>query len=87
MLLLSACSARIEYPPTAGIVLKPDAININTATAAELESLPHIGKKTAQAIVEFREQNGPFRRVEQVMLIRGLSERRFVEMRPFIRAE
>jgi competence ComEA-like helix-hairpin-helix protein len=62
-------------------------VNINTATAAEIESLPHVGTKTAEAIVKFREANGPFRRVEQVMLIRGISESRFQEMRPYLRVE
>ncbi|HEV7701561.1 MAG TPA: helix-hairpin-helix domain-containing protein [Pyrinomonadaceae bacterium] len=87
VLVISACSTRVEFAPASTASLERNAINVNTATVAELESLPYVGKKTADAIVEFRERNGPFRRVEQVMLIRGLSERRFAEMRPFIRAE
>lgn len=84
--LLAGCSQRVEYPPTR-LAASPDAININLATVDELERLPHIGRKTAEAIVAFREQNGQFRRVEQLMLVRGMSEARFAELRPMLRIE
>ncbi|HVF46536.1 MAG TPA: helix-hairpin-helix domain-containing protein, partial [Pyrinomonadaceae bacterium] len=65
--LLTACSSRQENAG-AGAKLFSAAntppININTASADELERLPHIGRKTAEAIVDFRVKNGPFRRVE-----------------------
>jgi competence protein ComEA len=83
---MAACSARVEYErPIA--VSSPDAININTATADDLERLPHVGRKTAEAIVEFRNDNGPFRRVEHLLQIRGMSEKRFDELRPLVRAD
>ena len=63
------------------------AININTATVDQLEKLPGIGQKTAESIVSYRSENGPFRRVEHIMLIRGVSERRFLELKPFLIAE
>jgi len=63
------------------------ALNINTATVDEFEALPHIGRKTAEAIVQFRNDNGPFRRVEYLMQIRGISEKRLAELRPFIKAD
>ena len=85
-LMVAACSARVEYEQPY-VVESPDAVNINTATAGELERLPHIGRATAEAIVQFRTENGPFRRLEHLMLIRGLSERRFAELRPLLRAE
>lgn len=85
-MLAASCSSRIEYdPPIAAI--SADALNINTASADELERLPSIGPKTAESIVEFRTENGPFRRVEHLMLIRGVSERRFAELRPHVRIE
>lgn len=65
----------------------PHAININTASVEELEELPHIGRKTAEAIVQFRSENGPFRRVESLMQIRGVSEKRFIEMRHLLKTE
>lgn len=81
-----ACSARVVHeqsPQTASL----GAININVASADELEKLPGIGRKTADTIIAFRNENGPFRRVEYLMLIRGISEERFIELRPYIRAE
>lgn len=76
----AACTQRVEYP----LVEQPpsqNAINLNTASAEELESLPYIGRRTAEAIIAFREKNGPFRRPEQLLLIRGISESRFLEIR------
>lgn len=69
---------------------KPDAsnaaalININLANEAELSSLPHIGQTLARRIVEFRELNGPFRRPEHLLLVDGISEKRFREIRPLV---
>ena len=95
ILLLSAitvsfigCSTRQVYQSTADIVpTASDALNINTATADQLEKLPHIGRKTAETIVQFREENGPFRRAENLLQIRGVSEKRFLELRQFLKAE
>lgn len=84
---ISACSTRFEYDRTSAFIASPSSININIASADELEKLPGIGRKTAETIIAFRKENGPFRRVEHLMLIRGLSEERFIELRPHIRAE
>jgi len=86
-LLLAACSARRDYTSRVSIDPPAAVVDINTASAAQLEALPHVGQKTAEAIVAFRDQNGPFRRPEDVMLIRGMSEQRFAEIRPFITAK
>lgn len=82
-----ACSTRIEYPSANVAAPSRNAININTATVDELEKLPHIGRKTAEAIVEFRNVNGPFRRVEHLIQIRGVSEERVETLRPLIKIE
>jgi len=62
-------------------------ININTATEKELAELPHIGETIAHRIVEFRNQNGPFHRREDLLLVEGMSEKKFREIRPLIRTE
>ncbi len=85
--LLTGCSSRVEYSSANVLIASPNAININTASVDELEKLPNVGRKTAEAIVEFRATNGPFRRVEQLMLIRGVSEERFATLRPHIKIE
>ncbi len=84
---VSACSTRVEYDRSSLVNLSANSLNINVASADELEKLPGIGRKTAETIVAFRNENGPFRRVEHLLLIRGVSETRFIELRPYLRAE
>jgi len=62
-------------------------VNINTASTGELEKLPGIGKVMAERIVAHREQFGRFRRAEHLLLVRGISDRKFREMRPLIVVE
>ncbi len=86
-LLLVGCSARQVYESAGNASSSPNALNINTATVEELERLPHIGRKTAETIVQFRAENGPFRRPENLLQIRGISEKRFMELREFLKTE
>ncbi len=60
------------------------SIDINSATAAELERLPEIGPTLAARIVEYREANGRFTTVEQLAEIRGISERMVEVLRPLV---
>jgi competence protein ComEA len=61
-------------------------VDINTATLAELETLPHIGPATAQRIVEYRENHGPFETVEEIMEVPGIGPATFEEIRNRITA-
>ena len=56
-------------------------ININTATVAELQELPRIGEQVARRIVEYREQNGKFKRIEELMKIKGIGEKTFLQLK------
>jgi competence protein ComEA len=88
IIFAAGCSTRQVYEPSADLEPpSPDAVNINTAPADEIEKLPHIGRKTAEAIVRFRTENGPFRRAEHLMQIHGVSETRFLEIRRLVRTE
>ncbi len=82
----TACTSRVVYERPRPDASDPRA-NINTSTVEQLEHMPYVGRRTAAAIVDFREANGPFRRVEGLMLIRGISERRFFELRSSLKAE
>jgi len=62
-------------------------ININTASEKELEELPGIGRGLAERIVEHREKYGPFRRPEHLIMVRGISDKRFRALRDSITVE
>ena len=59
-------------------------LNLNTATASQLESLPGIGARTAALIVEYRQKNGGFKKVEELMNVRGVGEKSFLKIKPLI---
>lgn len=59
-------------------------ININTADAALLDTLPGIGPTTAQKIVEYRDQNGPFSGVEDLLKIPGIGPDTLEKIRPLV---
>ena len=85
--LMSGCTSRVDHEQQTSAAEPQKAININTASADELEKLPYVGRKTAEKIIQFRDENGPFRRVEHLMQIRGISEKRFLEIQPFLQAK
>ncbi len=62
----------------------PAKVNINTASAAELQNLPRIGPKVAQRIVDYRTQNGPFKKIEDIMKVRGIGEKVFNQIKDLI---
>jgi competence protein ComEA len=59
-------------------------ININTASISDLEKLPGVGKVLAERIVEHRENYGPFRRAEHLLMVRGISDRKFREIQQML---
>ncbi len=65
----------------------PPPVSLNEASREELERLPGIGPALAARIVEHRERFGRFRRAEHLLLVRGISERRFLQLRPYVTAE
>ena len=62
-------------------------LNLNTATVQQLDGLPGIGPVLAQRIVEFREKKGGFRRVEELLAVPGISERKWQEIRTLVTVE
>jgi len=76
-LLLAAGAQAKKKPPST-------PLDLNSATPEQLEQLPGIGPSAAQAIVNFRTKSGPFRRVEDLLSIRGISQRKLDELRPYV---
>ena len=74
-------SADREPSSTAGVV------NLNTATQGDLERLPGVGPAKASAILALRERRGRFRRIEEVMLVRGIGRATFRRLRPMLTLE
>ncbi len=72
--------AQKKHPPA-------HPIDLNTATIEQFEQLPGIGPTTAKAIVRFREKSGPFRRVEDLLAIRGITKKRLEKLRSYIIVE
>lgn len=56
-------------------------VDLNKATAAELERLPGIGPATAARIIEYRDRSGGFKKIEDLMNVQGIGERRFLDLR------
>lgn len=84
-----ACAERkkIEFSEANFPQIESNAINLNTATLNELKKLPGIGESLAREIIEYRDQNGKFRRPEELLMIKGMGEKKFRELRPFIKTE
>ena len=82
---VSFAQTKAPSPSKGGAPLAAGAtVNINTASAAELDALPGIGAKTAALIVEYRQKNGPFKKIEELMNVRGVGEKNFLKLKPQI---
>ena len=72
---------RSEKSPRVPVVV----IDINQASSEDFEKLPGIGPKLAQQIVAYRQKHGPFRRVEELMVIKGIGVKKWKALRPHVR--
>ena len=68
--------------PTTAVAAAP--VNLNSATAAQLEALPGIGRATAERIIEYRQKNGNFKKAEDLMNVRGIGEKSFLKLKPLV---
>ncbi len=59
-------------------------VNLNTANMSQLESLPGIGPKTAERIIEYREKAGGFKKIEELMNVQGVGEKSFLKLKDLI---
>jgi competence ComEA-like helix-hairpin-helix protein len=63
---------------------KQQILDINQATAEDFANLPGIGPELARRIIAYREKHGPFRRVEDLIAVRGMGVKKWRAIRPFI---
>ncbi len=77
VLVTATVSAQKKQPPST-------PVDINVANIKELEQLPGVGATTAKAIIDFRTKSGRFHRVEDLLVIRGISETKLKKMRPYV---
>lgn len=61
-----------------------EQVNINTATVQELQLLPRVGPALAQRIVDFRTANGAFKTPEELVRVKGIGERSFQRLAPYV---
>ena len=79
--VLSAQSKTPAPKPTATATAP---VNLNTATAEQLATIPGVGPKMAERIIDYRQKNGGFKKVEDLMNVSGVGEKSFLKMKPLI---
>src|SRR5438874_968801 len=80
-------AAKTSAKPAASAKARATAanpVNLNSASAAQLQTLPGIGASTAQRIVDYRQKNGAFKKIEELMNVRGVGEKSFLKLKPLI---
>ena len=70
--------------PALGAEAKSKMVNVNSADASQLALLPRVGPSVAQRIVDYRKQNGPFKKPEDLMLVQGIGEKTFQLLKPYV---
>ncbi len=59
-------------------------VNLNSASATQLQTLPGVGASAAQRIVDYRQKNGGFKKIEELMNVKGIGEKSFLKLKPLI---
>jgi len=76
--------AAAAFASAAGEESAKGVVNINTASAEQLQLLPRVGPALAGRIIAFRETNGPFRSIDEIVAVKGIGERSFAKLEPYL---
>lgn len=76
-----------ERPITRQTSRGATVVNVNSASVEELMQLPHVGAVIAQRILEYRQTHGPFKTIDELMQVKGIGQKKFAAIRPFVRIE
>jgi len=81
-----AATAQSQTPAAVAAPSTPSKplLNLNTATIEQLETLPGIGRKVAERIIEYRTKSGSFKRIEDLMNVKGIGEKSFLKLKPLV---
>jgi len=80
----TALSAQSKTPAPKTTATAAAPVNLNTATAEQLATIPGVGQKMAERIIDYRQKNGGFKKVEDLMNVSGVGEKSFLKMKPLI---
>ena len=83
LLLASAPAATFAAPAASGAPASAQ-VDVNAASVDDLVAVPGIGKSLAQRIVDFRQKNGPFKSVDELLKVQGIGEKSLEKLRPHL---
>ena len=82
VLLLSVATLAADTPATTAAA--PAKVNINAASASQIAMLPRIGEKVATRVLDYRKTHGPFAKPESLMEVKGIGEKLFLTLKPYL---
>lgn len=80
-LALAPLSALAQKSARGAKPVSTEKVNINTASAEQLQTLPGIGPATAKKIIELRTKSGKFGKIEEILNVKGIGEKKFLKMK------
>ena len=85
--VLAPAPVAAQSPAPAATAVKATSaapLNLNTATADQLDGLPGVGKAMATRILEYRQKQGGFKKIEELMNVKGIGEKNFLKLKPLV---